>query len=78
MALAVGEKKPREGDQVSPKDIHWICAAWNEMNIIRARDGVPRGSYVSQEHWDNVMRHLEDIILRESGHPAHCNPYLYL
>lgn len=68
---------------MSPKDIHWICAAWNEMNIIRARDGVPychdgRKSDVTQEHWDNVMRHLEDIILRESGYPAHCNPYLYL
>ena len=68
---------------MSPAEIQTICMAWNEMNIIRARDGVPychdgRQSDVTQEHWDEIMFRLQLIIERETGKPAHCNPYLYL
>lgn len=68
---------------MSTRDLKAICQAWNEMNIIRARDGVPychdgRKSDVTQEHWDSVMDSLEWIVNRETGRPAHCNPYLYL
>lgn len=62
---------------MSNKDLKAICLAWNEMNIIRARNGVPLGSDVSQEHWNDVMCQLEVIVQRETGRGPHCHPLLY-
>ncbi len=54
-----------------------MCEAHNEMSIIRARDGVPKGSNVTQEYWDDIMHRLNEIIEDATGHTAHCHPSLY-
>ncbi len=54
-----------------------MCEAYLQMNTIRARDGVPTGSNVTQEYWDDIMDRLTDIIEDETGHTAHCHPSLY-
>ena len=64
-------------------DAVWCLAhVWQEMNAIRARDGVPRmhdgtRSCVSQEWWDELMDRCEAVIVAHTGKPAHCNPVLY-
>ena len=54
-----------------------MCEACYEMNIIRARDGVPKGSNVTQEYWDDIINRLDKIVEDETGHTAHCYPSLY-
>ena len=59
-----------------------MAEAWHEMNVIRARDGVPycsdgRKSDVSQEYWDGIMDRLGKAIEEASGFPPHCHPYIY-
>ena len=54
-----------------------MCEAWVEMNTIRARDGTPRGSSVTQEYWDDIMNRLDRLILERTGNDAHCNAILY-
>ncbi len=54
-----------------------MCKAWLEMNTIRARRGIPVGSSMTQEYWDNIMDQLDQLILERTGKVAHCNPALY-
>ncbi len=54
-----------------------MCEAWREMNTIRARDGVPIGSSITQEYWDDIIERLDKIVESETGHTAHCHPSLY-
>ncbi len=53
-----------------------LCEAHNEMNIIRARDGVPKGSNVTQEYWDDIMHRLNEVVVNATGRSAHCHPSL--
>ena len=62
--------------------IYCLALVWREMNVIRARDGVPycfdgTKSDVSQEWWDFIMERCNDSIVKHTGKPAHCNPILY-
>lgn len=59
-----------------------MCQAWEQMNIVRARDGVPycfdgRKSDVSQECWDLVMNNLNEAVKAETGTGCWLNPCLY-
>ena len=77
-----GQQKPRkltpeEYNTIPSHVIKVMCEAWREMNTIRARRGVPKGSNVTQEYWDDIMSRLNDIIQDETGHSAHCHPSLY-
>jgi len=59
-----------------------IALAWQEMNNIRARDGVPcqydgTRSSVTQEYWDSVMDGLDKILRDETGKGAWLHPSLY-
>jgi len=54
-----------------------LCEVYNEMNLISARDGVPVGSNVTQEYWDDIMNRINEIVETETGHTAHCHPILY-
>ena len=52
--------KPRkiEIDTWDERATKALCEAWREMNEIRARDGTPVGSSVTQEYWNEpAMMH---------------------
>lgn len=64
------------------KEVKAMCLAWNEMNNIRARSGVPyddwaQRSDVTQEHWDEVMKRLDDAVKAQTGRGCHCHPAIY-
>lgn len=55
--------------------------AYQELNTIRARDGVPykRDGYKSDvcpEYFSAVVDQLNDAVIRATGHSAHCHPEL--
>lgn len=59
-----------------------MCEAWTEMNIIRARDGVPYmhngyKSDVSQEYWDDIMQRLDEEVTTATGRGCWLHPALY-
>ena len=59
-----------------------IAQAWQEMNAIRARDGVPyksdgTQSDISQEYWDEIMAGLNKVLIEETGKGAWLHPSLY-
>lgn len=59
-----------------------MCQAYQEMNIIRARDGVPYTSYgyksdVSPEYWDSIMKKLDSAVTEATGHGCWLHPCLY-
>ncbi len=54
-----------------------MCEACREMAIIRARDGVPKGSNVTQEYWNDIINRLNCIVTDATGHSAYCHPSLY-
>ena len=54
-----------------------LCEAYREMNIIRAREGVPRGSNITQTYWNDIMDRINSIVLQETGKHAWLNPELY-
>ncbi len=77
-----GQQKPRKltPEEYNTIPVHVIkvmCEAWREMNTIRARDGVPKGSNMAQEYWDDIMDRLNKIIESATGYTAHCHPSLY-
>lgn len=58
-----------------------MCEAWYEMNVIRARDGVPycydgRKSSVSQDYWNDIMRRLDTEVTAATGHGCWLHPSL--
>jgi hypothetical protein len=64
------------------KDLKTICEVWEEMNGIRAQDGVPyhydgRKSDIKQEYWDDMMTRLDDIVKKYTGKGCWLNPILY-
>ncbi len=71
--------KPRQlGHETIPNHvIKVMCEAYWQMNAIRARVGVPKGSQVTQEYWDDIMARLNEFVQSETGHVAHCHPSLY-
>ena len=67
--------KPR---QLIPNHvIKVMCQAHWQMNAIRAKDGVPIGSSVTQEYWDDIINRLNEIVLDATGRTAHCHQSLY-
>jgi len=58
-----------------------MCQAWQEMNTIRDRDGVPYDSYgykaSSQEWWDKVMDNLDLAVTQLTGQGCWLHPALY-
>jgi hypothetical protein len=56
--------------------------AFQELNTIRARDGVPytrQGwrSDVDEAYFSSVVDALDDAVTQLTGHSAHCHPLLY-
>ncbi len=68
---------PDESCRIPEHVIKVLCEACYEMSAIRARDGTPKGSCVTQEYWDDIISRLDKIVLDETGHTAHCHPSLY-
>lgn len=64
-------------------EMRTLAQVYQEMNAIRARDGVPychdgRKSSVCPDYWDRLVDRLDVLIERHTGKQAHCNPALYL
>lgn len=58
-----------------------MCQAYQEMNVIRARDGVPYmhngyKSDVSQEYWDSIMDKLDEEVENATGRKCWLHPSL--
>jgi hypothetical protein len=56
--------------------------AFYELNIIRARDGVPycqdgTRSDVDEKYFSSVVDALDSAVEAVTGYSAHCHPYLY-
>ncbi|HQR71248.1 MAG TPA: hypothetical protein PLE54_11630 [Burkholderiaceae bacterium] len=59
-----------------------LVKAFNELNAIRARDGVPRDyagmkTGVSEEYFSSVVDDVDAAVLALTGLGAHCHPLLY-
>lgn len=59
-----------------------MCQAYHEMNVIRARDGVPYThagykSDVAQDYWDAVMERLDKVVRDATGNGCWHHPCLY-
>lgn len=62
--------------------IRALVKAFNELNRIRARDGVPycRGgmkSDVDEDYFSSVVDDIDDVVTEATGRSAHCHPELY-
>jgi len=54
-----------------------MVRAFAELNEIRARDGVPRGSSVDEDYFSSVVDSLDEAVRSLTGKCAHCHPVLY-
>jgi hypothetical protein len=67
---------------MTDRQVRAMCLAYREMNIIRARDGVPRmfngrTSDITQEAWDDIMKELDDCVKDETGNGCWLHPILF-
>lgn len=59
-----------------------LVKAFNELNAIRARDGVPRDYAgmkvgIDEEYFSSVVDDVDAAVLALTGRGAHCHPLLY-
>ena len=71
-----------EVQEDSSKLLNSAVHAYQIMNTIRARDGVPYTSdgwkyNFSAEYFRNTADDLNDAVTELTGHSAHCHPLLY-
>ncbi len=72
--------KPRQHPEeynIPDHVIKVLCEACREMSTIRARRGIPVGSSITQEYWDDIISRLDKIVQDETGHSPHAHPSLY-
>ena len=59
-----------------------LVKAFNELNAIRARDGVPYTHYgvkssVCEDYFSSVVDQVDEAVRVLTGESAHCHPLLY-
>lgn len=64
------------------KALRCLVFAYQELNAIRARDGVPYThtgfkSDVDEKYWSDLVDSIDLVVVKATGHTAHCHPLLY-
>lgn len=64
------------------KCVRAMVCAFQELNTIRARDGIPHSRCgfpygVSEGYFSSVIDSLDDVVKELTGKSAHCHPELY-
>ncbi len=78
----ISELESKKIDSMIPLSlVKILCEVWHEMNVIRARDGVPRcydgrKSSMSQEYWDDLMQRIDAAVFEATGKRAWLHPCL--
>lgn len=81
LSLARSVKK-RERDETTQKLVRAAVRAFQELNEIRARGGIPftrcgQPSSVTEDYFSSVVDLLDEAVREATGHGAHCHPELY-
>lgn len=70
-------------DKLNLRAVRVMVRAFQELNTIRARDGVPythNGSRSSVEmgYFSSIVDELDEVVTEMTGKSAHCHPELYI
>jgi len=73
----------QEADNSLPDDmVLLLCQIFQEMNAVRARDGVPytydgTKTSVDEDYWSELVDRTDEAVKAATGKSAHCHPCLY-
>ena len=63
--------------KIEERVVRAMVRAYAELNSIRARDGVPKGSMVDEEYFSAVVDEVDAAVRDLTGRGAHLHPALY-